>query len=352
MSYGTVQAEKVTTESGYSLGAGNASSFKNRIINGGMVIDQRNAGAAVTANAGTAFTCDRWKAYLNSGGTMTFQQSSVVPNNTFKNSVLITVTATGTPSEAAITQNIEGYNIADLAFGNSDAKPLVASFWIRSSVTGTYCFSLRQGSGARSFVSNFSISSANTWQQVIVPISGDTTGTYNSTNGSGFIFEVCFGASTLVTSTTDAWQSGNYVCTSSQVNLASTNGATLYITGCQLEVGTVATSFDFRSYGTELLLCQRYYEKGGMSRRSGNRSSGTYETTPIFYKATKRTAPTFALSGGYTLDGWSTYGVGAHDNPSGSNDTTYWGNMECITSGGTTGGGAVMACLWTSSAEL
>lgn len=305
MSYGTVQAEKMTTESGYSLGAGNASSFKNRLINGGMVIDQRNGGAAVTANAGTAFTCDRWKAYLNSGGAMTFQQSSVVPNNTFKNSVLVTVTSTGTPSEAAITQTIEGYNIADLGFGTSDAKSLVASFWIRSSVTGTYCFSLRQGSGARSFVSNFSIASANTWQQVVVPIPGDTTGTYNSTTGAGFIFEVCFGASTLVTSTTDAWQGGNFVCTSSQVNLAATNGATLYITGCQLEVGTVVTSFDFRSIGQELFLCQRYFfqlssTNAGNGQNAGitghSNGSNELQRTNMSLPVTMRTVPTISVS--------------------------------------------------------
>ena len=297
MSYGTVQAEKMTTESGYSLGAGNASSFKNRIINGEMDIDQRNAGAAVTANAGTAFTCDRWKAYRDGTGTVTFQQSSVVPNNTFKNSVLITVTATGTPNELAITQGIEGFNIADLGFGTADAKPVVASFWIRSSVTGTYCFSLRQGSGTRSFVSPFTISAANTWQQIVVPMPGDTSGSYNSTNGTGFIFEVCFGAGApLQTATTNAWQSANVVATSSQVNLAGTSGATVYVTGFQLEVGTVATSWDFRSYGTELALCQRYGLRVEQQGNTGDTCSTSTNTNVRFtFPVTMRSAPTASI---------------------------------------------------------
>lgn len=245
-----------------SINALNTFGFENRIINGAMVIDQRNNGAAVTGAGGTAFTCDRWRAYNNGGGTLTFTQSSVVPNGNFANSVVLTVTATGTPSEAALTQNIEGYNTTDFGFGTANAVTVTASFWIRSSVIGTYCFSLRQGSGARSFVSPFTISSANTWQFVSVTIPGDTSGTYDKTNGSSFIYEICVGASTLQTSTTNAWQAGNFVSTSAQTNLLATNGATLYITGCQLEKGSQATSFDFRSIGAELALCQRYFSIG------------------------------------------------------------------------------------------
>lgn len=255
----TVSSSGLTMATNQTISTANTYGFKNRLINGGMVIDQRNTGSAVTGTT-SAFTADRWKAYNNTGGTLTFTQSSTVPNGNFTNSVVMTVTATGTPAEASINQVIEGYNIADLGFGTANAVTLTASFWIRSSVTGTYCFSLRQGSGSRSYVSPFTISTANTWQQVVVPIVGDTSGSYNTTNGSGFIYEICVGASTLQTSTTNAWQSGNYVCTSAQTNLQATNGATCYVTGCQLEVGSQATSFDFRSYPTELAMCQRYFE--------------------------------------------------------------------------------------------
>jgi hypothetical protein len=248
----------ITTAYIGSVNDGPISGARNRIINGDMRIDQRNGGASVTANAGTAFSCDRWRSYLNGTGTLTFTQSSVVPNGNFTNSILITVTGTGSPTESACSQTIEGFNISDFGFGTANAIPLTASFWVRSSVTGTYFFSLRQGSGSRSFVSPFTISTANTWQQVTVSIPGDTSGTYNTTNGAGFIFQICVGATSLQTSTINAWQSGNYVCTSAQTNLASTNGATFYITGVQLEPGTVATPFERRSYSQELSLCYRY----------------------------------------------------------------------------------------------
>ena len=256
-----VSTAGITTAYITSINNGPISGSRNRIINGDMRIDQRNGGASVTANAGTAFSCDRWRSYLNGTGTLTFTQSSVVPNGNFTNSILITVTGTGSPTESACSQTIEGFNISDFGFGTANAIPLTASFWVRSSVTGTYFFSLRQGSGSRSFVSPFTISTANTWQQVTVSIPGDTSGTYNTTNGAGFIFQICVGATSLQTSTINAWQSGNYVCTSAQTNLASTNGATFYITGVQLEPGTVATPFERRSYGDELQKCLRYFQK-------------------------------------------------------------------------------------------
>jgi hypothetical protein len=234
-------------------------SFKNRIINGDMRIDQRNAGSPVTSS-GTAFSCDRWRAYSSGTGTFTATQSTSTPNNYFKNSIGVVVTTTGTPSEAGFQQVIEGYNIADFGFGTSTAKSLTASFWVRSSVTGIYSFSLRQGSGAKSFVSPFNIATANTWQKIVVNIPGETTGTYNTTNGAGLIFEVCLGSNGLVTSTTDAWVSTNSVATPSQTNLLATAGATFYLTGATLEIGDTATSFDFRPYASELAMCQRYFQ--------------------------------------------------------------------------------------------
>jgi hypothetical protein len=262
--------------------------FRNRIINGDMRIDQRNNGASANGST-SAFTTDRWRAYYNGSGAQSFTQSTVVPDNSYKNSLLITTTITGTPAEAAIQQGIEGFNIADLAFGTADAKSLVASFWIRASVTGEYCFSLRQGSGARSFVSPINVSSSNTWQYVAVTIPGDTSGSYNSTNGNGFIYEICTGANTLVASTANTWLAGNFVCTSSQVNMSNTNGATVYLTGCQLEVGSTATPFERRPYATELALCQRYYvdlANNGGSTQNTFRCVGfasTYTTTQGSY---------------------------------------------------------------------
>lgn len=119
----------------------------------------------------------------------------------------------------------------------------------------------------------------------------------------------------------------------------------------QLETGSQGTGFDYRAYPTEFAFCQRYYEVGGVSQRNGNRGGGTYQTQDCYYKVTKRTTPTFTIAGGYTADGWNSYSVGGHNNPSGSNDVTNFGNLEVVTSGGV-GGSAVFACTWISSAEL
>lgn len=362
MSYGTVQAEKMTTESGYSLGAGNASSFKNRVINGSMTIAQR--GTSFT-DPNPAYTTDRWNfiSYVG-GGNVAITQSSTAPAG-FSKSLLQTIGtsyAVSSSSWQGVGQVIEANNVSDLGWGTADAKTVTLSFWVRASVTGVYNVMLsningvqnQSGNSTYHYISTYTINAANTWEQKTITVTGPTSGSWNTSgtgNGISIWFDLGSG-SNYNSSNPNTWESGTYFRTSSATsNISAVSGSTWYLTGVQLEVGTVATSFDYRNYGTELLLCQRYYEQGGMSRRSGNRSSGTYETTPIFYKATKRTTPTFALSGGYTFDGWSTYAVGSHNNPSGSNDPTYWGNMECVTAGGASGG-AVMACLWTSTAEF
>ena len=275
MSYGTVQAEKMTTESGYSLGAGNASSFKNRIINGAMVIDQRNAGAAVSSHL--AFPVDRFMMVKDTpAGSFTAQQSTVAPAG-FTNSLLYTVGTAFTPSSGQnnfFRQSIEGFNIADLGWGTANAKPVTLSFWVRSSLTGTFGGSLRNGASNRSFPFSYVISSADTFEYKTITIAGDTSGTWLTNNGTGI--ELAWGVSvgSNFSNTAGSWYSGNFISVTGAVNLTSTAGATLYITGVQLEVGTVATSFDFRSYGTELMLCQRYLPAINAYLTSNNTYSG------------------------------------------------------------------------------
>lgn len=315
MSFGTVQAEKMTTESGYSLGAGNASSFKNRIINGRMEIDQRNSGASVTsASGGGVYPVDRWEQEsATGGGVFTMQQSSTAPAN-FSNSILYTVTTADTSLAAGdryvTRQIIEGYNIADFGFGTASAKTVTVSFWVRSSLTGTYCIALRNGSNARSYVVNYTIDAANTWEQKTVNITGDTGGTWGTTNGRGIQFTFCLGAGANAQTTANTWSGGLYDCTSSQVNWLGTVGNTFYITGVQLEVGTVATSFDFRSIGTELSLCQRYFESSNAEGVLAYIPFACYTATDLygtwFYRVTKRTTPTVTI----LQTGWNAYSNG------------------------------------------
>jgi hypothetical protein len=209
-----------------------------------------------------------------SSGTFTAQQSSTAPTG-FVNSVIFT-TATADSSISAsegytVQHRIEGYNVADLGFGTANAKTVTLSFWVRSSLTGTFSGSLTNGSFNRSYIFDYTISSANTWTQISVTIAGDTSGTWNTTNGSGLIVYWNIGAGSNFVKTANAW-GGLGWASSGSTNLIATNGATLYITGVQLEAGTTASPFEYRQYTTELQLCERYCQRI-LGRDVGNTSS-------------------------------------------------------------------------------
>ena len=265
MAYGTINAEQLTTQSGFTLGAGNASSFKNRILNGSMVLDQRNAGASVTP-ASRAYTLDRWVADMSAASKYSVQQNAgaVTPPTGFTNYLGVTstaATALGATDFYAIVQIIEGFNISDLAWGTANAQAITVSFWVRSSLTGTFGGAINNSGSSRSYPFTYTISAANTWEQKSVTIAGDTSGTWLTTNGIGLYLVLGLGCGTTRSGTAGAWNSNWNFSATGATSVVGTNGATLYITGVQLEVGTVATSFDYRSYGTELGLCQRYFYK-------------------------------------------------------------------------------------------
>jgi hypothetical protein len=269
--------------------------FKNRIINGAMVIDQRNAGASVTPTADGTYTLDRWKV-RNGGGAGRFSviQSSTSAAN-FPTSALLTVTTTSAPSGVefyGLGQDIEGYNMADFGWGTANAQAVTLSFQVRSSLTGTYCISIRNSAADRCYVSEFTINSANTFETKTITIPAITTGTWLSTNGAGLLFLVCLGSGSSREGTAGSWQSSNIVATSNQVDWINTSGATFYITGVQLEKGSTATSFDYRPYGTELALCQRYYEYAARWVSGVGTVGGTTQYGQFFYKVTKRASPT------------------------------------------------------------
>jgi hypothetical protein len=237
--------------------------FKNRIINGAMVIDQRNAGASVSiSGGGQVFGVDRWAGYASGGGVFSAQQSTTAPAG-FKNSWLATVT-TADASVAAgdyymLEQNIEGLNVSDLDFGLSSASTVTLSFWVRSSLTGTYSGGLLNSAANRAYPFTYSISSANTWEQKSVTITGDTSGTWLTTNGIGLRLRLSLGSGSTWQAAAGSWAAGNYFAVSGSANWIGTISNNFYITGVQLEKGSTATSFDYRPYGTELALCQRYF---------------------------------------------------------------------------------------------
>lgn len=239
--------------------------FKNRIINGAMMIDQRNAGASFTPTVGTpAYTLDRWSAYLTSGSGHTVQQVSDAPTG-FSNSLKVTVGTGASPSSTQqniLWQPIEGYNCADLGLGTANAATVTVSFWVKCSLSGTFNLWLENGAGTiRAYPTTFTINSTGTWEYKTVTVALDTSavGTWSKTNGVGLIPGFSLGSGSNFVGTANTWQTGDYKATSGATNVIATSGATFQVTGVQLEKGSTATSFDYRPYGTELALCQRYY---------------------------------------------------------------------------------------------
>jgi hypothetical protein len=279
--------------------------FKNRIINGAMVISQR--GTSFSYSNSTNYSLDRWSVRCGSNGgvpnTATVTQSSVAPSG-FNNSLLYTVGTARTVVSGdrnGIEQSIEGYNVADLGWGTASAKSITLSFWVRSSLTGTFglCFS----NFSRGYAATYTISSANTWEYKTVSIVGDTSGTWNTTNSTGFLISFDLGMGSDVRESLGSWQEGTFLGATGATNVVATAGATFAITGCQIEVGVTATSFDYRSIGTELQLCQRYYAKlthdgtgNEVLLAIGIQTSTTDTWCYVKYPVTMRTEPTASIS--------------------------------------------------------
>ena len=276
--------------------------FKNRIINGAMVIDQRNAGASVTATTATVYSVDRFFVQGSVTSKFTAQQSSTAPAG-FTNSLLLTSSAATTPSASDyyyISQAIEGLNCADLDWGTANAKTVTLSFWVRSSITGTFSGSLINSATDRSYAFTFTINSANTFEYKTITIEGDTSGTWLKTNGVGIYVRLALGAGSSFLQSAGSWGTGNVVGATGTTQWISTSGATFYITGFQLEVGSIATSFDYLDYGTELALCQRYYwqctDSVGQSLSVNNMNK-----TPVSMPVPMRAAPTLVSGASFTV---------------------------------------------------
>ena len=306
----------------------NASSsfgFKNRLINSAMVIDQRNAGASVTPTSGT-YTLDRFVCYLTQTGKFSVQQNagSVTPPAGFTNYLGVTSLSAYSvisTDEFNINQPIEGFNVSDLSWGTADAKTVTLSFWVRSSLTGTFGGCLRNGAGNRSYPFSYSIPVANTWTQIAITVAGDTTGTWTTNNTTGMFVTIGLGNGATTSNTAGAWSAGNYTNATGATSVVGTNGATFYITGIQLEKGSTATSFDYRPYGTELQLCQRYFVGTGFGNMgictntttSWNMSHAfpvTMRATPTLYGYTGTLGTTNAMTDAYSQDYILTTAVG------------------------------------------
>jgi hypothetical protein len=308
-----------------SLQAAAASPYtlKNKIINGDFRIDQRNAGASIatTVDSTETYTLDRWYYRNLVASKYTIQQNaaSVTPPAGFTNYLGCTSTSAYTVAAGeffTIGQNIEGYNISDLDFGKSTAKTITISFWVRSSLTGTFGAVVANNTFNRCYPFTYSISVANTWEQKTITITGDTSGTWLTTNGTGLSMRFSLGAGSNYNGTAGAWTSSTVLSVAGATSVVGTNGATLYITGVQLEQNTSATPFERRLYNQELANCQRYfeinkYQVGSQdfvvcSSPQNNNGIGVYP-----FKITKRATPSTAYS---ALSDFTCFGSGYASN--------------------------------------
>ena len=278
--------------------------FRNIIINGDMSINQRNA-TINNGNSTNTYAIDRFHMFGAVADKMSGQQSTTAPTY-FKNSFLTTSLAATTPAANdayGVRQIIEGSNIVNLSWGSASAKTVTLSFWVRSSITGTYALALFNGSNTRSYVETYTINSADTFEYKTITIDGDTAGTWLTTNGRGIDLWWDLGSGSDFNTTAGSWGGGLDVRTSGSSNWIGTSGATFYITGVQLEVGTTASDFEFLPFDVNLARCQRYYWQSGLS--TANHGAGfaistggsTYVRAQVSLPVTMRSVPSVSFTG-------------------------------------------------------
>jgi hypothetical protein len=301
-------ASKVNFSAGMQIGGQDTTfgGMRNRIINGDMKVDQRNAGASSNNTVDGIYVLDRWQTYgyPQNPSNVSVQQVSTAPTG-YAYSQKITSLGNNTPtslSYLSLCQCIEGVNIIDLAWGTASASPVTISFWVQSSLTGTFGGSLQNAARSYCYPFTYTINSANTWEYKTVTILGPTSGTWTTTNGVGIQLAFQLGIGSTYGGTAGAWTTSNKWGVSGAVNISATSGATMYITGVQLEKGSAASAFENRHYGQELALCQRYFwqqiSNSSTSLDAIAIGSSTNSTTGAQFivrsPVTMRSSPTFA----------------------------------------------------------
>jgi hypothetical protein len=338
--------------------------FRNRIINGDMRIDQRNAGASVTP-VNQQYLVDRFTSILTQASKFSAQQNAgaVTPPAGFTNYQGVTSLSAYsilTGDAFAIRQSIEGLNVSDLGWGTANAQAVTISFWVRSSLTGSFGANISNSAFNRSYPFSYTINAANTWEQKAVTIPGDTTGTWLTTNATGMSLTFGMGYGASLSGTAGAWNAGTAFMPTGAVSVVGTSGATFYITGVQLEAGSIATSFERRPFGTELALCQRYYEKSynlavapgsisGSAFFTAIQATCQYASITGIFAVRKRALPTVVVfnpntgaSGSFAADASNVAAGGS------ASEAIIAGNVSNVT----LTVNVFMTFHWTASAEL
>lgn len=260
-------------------GISNPVNFRNRIINGDMRIDQRNAGASITLDGSGVYPVDRFRCVESTDGAMTGEQVQDAPTNFTDSLKIITTTADGTLAATqfcSVDQFIEGNNIADLNWGTASAKAVTLSFYVKSSLTGTFGGNLVNSADNRSYVFTYSISASNTWEYKTITIPGDTSGTWLTTNGRGIGVRFGLGVGSTYSGTANVWNNSFLLSATGAVSVIGTLNATWQITGVQLEAGEQASGFEFMPIDVNLQRCLRYYFDTGSAVNGGSSLGGGF----------------------------------------------------------------------------
>jgi hypothetical protein len=293
-----------------------------------MRIDQRNAGSSVSSAAGGTYFVDRWRSSQNQNSKFSAQQNAgaVTPPAGFTNYLGITSSSAYsvlTGDYIAVGQRVEGFNAADLGWGSAGAQSVTLSFWVRSSLTGTFGGAVANSGSNRSYPFTYTISAANTWELETITIPGDTTGTWLTTNGVGIALYFNLGTGATFSGTAGAWAAADYVSATGATSVVGTSGATFYITGVQLEAGSVASPFERRDYGRELMMCQRYFWKQELNASwflDGYNTAGAYITNNFGLPVAMRATPTMS----YTGSAFSSSNLSSNSIGTATNQLAHW----------------------------
>jgi len=286
---------------------------RNRIINGRMAIDQRNAGALVTyqitgfpTGATNGYFIDRFvvRNLRTNGGLLTAQQITDVPAG-YGLTHCASITnetggATATGDVMFFRQQIEGLHTGDLQWGTATAETCTLSFWVKSSVTGTYAVSFRNSAGTDVYVATYIINAANTWEYKTITIPGPTTGVWDITTNAGIVISWDLGVgSTYEAPVANAWTTGNYNTVAGTIKISNTTGANIRFTGVQFELGSRATSLEDTPYPIELSRCERYYSiNAGNLRGYSSVANGVLECWIKWRRPMRTATPTIVRVAG------------------------------------------------------
>ena len=258
------------TVNGYTPTASNMAG-RNRIIGGDFTTNPWQRGTSFAAIANGSYFADRWSIGYTTTAVVTASKATDAPTaneagifTQYCASLAVTTadTSIAASDRFVLRHIVEGLNAASFGFGQAGSRNVTLSFWVKGTKTGVHCVGIRNSADDRAYVAEYTIVTTNTWEYKTLTIPVDTTGTWLYDTGVGLFLQFALMAGTTYQTTANTWTAGSFFATANQVNALDAISNTFKIALVQLEAGSTATDFEYRPYGTELALCQRYFQNG------------------------------------------------------------------------------------------